>query len=164
MSNKLDDMYREIGSQIKKVRKNKSMTMNELAQKVDLSQSAISMIENGVRQPSLSTLSKFSEVLNYDFTKFLTSQSESFGSMEGSDLKVKSLDFELIMALKSFNSEISDPDINSAAQQTLINYVNELLNRDEVKEEIDLILKRTIKETLDKKQNELNKLYKQIGD
>lgn len=47
-------------------RKFRGMTLEVLAEKVDVSKAALSMIENGKSQPSASLLKKLSNVLNCD--------------------------------------------------------------------------------------------------
>ncbi|WP_078543642.1 helix-turn-helix domain-containing protein [Litchfieldia alkalitelluris] len=164
MSKKPEEMYVELGRQIKMARKNKKMTMNDLSQKVDLSQSAISMIENGVRYPSLATLAKFSEVLEHDFSEFISTPTEPLEKSEKVDIEMEMLGFQLVLSLKEFKSDYNDPEINTAVRQTFVAYLQKLFNKEEFSDELKEILKRTIKDTLDKKQSEIDKLYNQINE
>ena len=61
---------------IREARKEKALTMKELAQKVGVVESAISMYENGKREPDYSTLVKIADVLNVS-TDFLLCRSNT---------------------------------------------------------------------------------------
>lgn len=50
-----------LGSTIKTYRRNKKITLKELAEKVGITASFLSDIENGKKQPSVETLSKLAE-------------------------------------------------------------------------------------------------------
>lgn len=62
---------------IRDARKEKALTMKELAQKVGVVESTISMYENGKREPDYSTLVKIADVLNVS-TDFLLCRSNTF--------------------------------------------------------------------------------------
>lgn len=49
---------------VERLRKEQGMTQNQLAEKVNVTQQAISMIENGYRIPSMKLLVKIAKVLN----------------------------------------------------------------------------------------------------
>ena len=53
-----------------KARKNKNLTMAEVAAKSNISESYYSMIENGNRDVSVKTAKKIAKVLGFDWTKF----------------------------------------------------------------------------------------------
>jgi len=161
---KTDEMYQELGRQIKMARKSKKMTMNELSQKVGLSQGAISMIENGVRNPSLSTLAKFSEVLGCDFSQFISNPLEQLEQSEEANLHIQMLGFQLDLTLKDFKSDYNDPEINNAVQEAFLVYLQKLFDKEEFSGELRELIKRTMKNALDKKQSEINKMYNQIID
>lgn len=164
MNNEETNNVYQIGSHIKKVRKEKKMTMNDLAMRVGLSQSAISMIENNIRHPTLATLNKFSEALDFDFSKLLSSQTNSIENTTSVNLELSAVDFQMSFSIKEFKSEINDDEINNAVQNTFIHYLQQLLSNENVKIGIEKEIKKTIKETLDKKQFELQKLYEKISE
>src|SRR5688572_23425865 len=53
-----------LGATIKKLRKQKNMTQDSFADKCDITQTYLSLIENNQKEPNLSTLKKISEKLN----------------------------------------------------------------------------------------------------
>lgn len=59
-----------IGQKIRNVRKEKGLTIEELAQKIEVSQSMVSQIERGQANPSLDTLWKVSHVLGTPIFSF----------------------------------------------------------------------------------------------
>jgi transcriptional regulator with XRE-family HTH domain len=61
-----------VGSKIKKVRKENSLTQKELADLLFSTQAEIHRIETGQRQIDISRLVKFSKVLNRDIVYFLS--------------------------------------------------------------------------------------------
>lgn len=52
------------------------MTQKELAQKIDLTQTAVCFIESGVRKPSVKTAKKIAAVLGFDWTEFYREEDE----------------------------------------------------------------------------------------
>ncbi|MCK6511910.1 helix-turn-helix transcriptional regulator [Myxococcota bacterium] len=54
----------EIGTRIRELRKRRGWTIQDLADKVDLTKGSISNIERGIKQPSLDTLAKIAEVFS----------------------------------------------------------------------------------------------------
>ena len=53
----------DLGTTIKKLRKQKDMTQEKFATKCDITQTYLSQIENNQKEPNLSTLKKISETL-----------------------------------------------------------------------------------------------------
>ena len=54
----------DLGSVIKKIRKQKELTQNEFASLCGITQTYLSQIENNLKEPILSTLKSISEKLN----------------------------------------------------------------------------------------------------
>jgi transcriptional regulator with XRE-family HTH domain len=54
----------DLGSAIKKIRKQKEMTQEVFASKCEITQTYLSQIENNQKEPNLSTLKKIGETLN----------------------------------------------------------------------------------------------------
>mgnify|MGYP006288169645 CR=1 FL=1 len=67
MTNSVDN----IGNKISMIRKNKNISQRELAQKANLSQSFISHLEHGKRNPTLNTLQSIAHALDIPLNKFL---------------------------------------------------------------------------------------------
>ena len=61
----------EIGKKISRMRKYKKISQKTLAQKSNLSQSFISHLEQGKRNPTINTIQKISQGLNIPLNKFL---------------------------------------------------------------------------------------------
>ena len=61
--NEEENLFKAIGSKIKKLRSSKNLTLKDLADQTGLSVSLLSQIEHGKISPSLSTLMKLSKVL-----------------------------------------------------------------------------------------------------
>lgn len=58
-----------LGNNIKKYREMNKMTQTELAEKLNLSQNAISQYEKGDRDPSTQTIYRLCEILQIDFNE-----------------------------------------------------------------------------------------------
>lgn len=70
----------KIGDQIRKLRKEKRLTMEQLAKKINSSQSAISMYENGHREPDYDTLQNLAEALDVPVSSLFGESIEVPGS------------------------------------------------------------------------------------
>ncbi|MEG2928348.1 MAG: helix-turn-helix domain-containing protein [Oscillospiraceae bacterium] len=66
-------MDEQIGKLIKQVRKNKKITLNDLAGKSGLSVSYISTVERGVNSPTIANLQKICRCLNITFNELISS-------------------------------------------------------------------------------------------
>lgn len=66
----------KIGSQLRTVRKAKNITTQELANKVNISQSYISRFENGRAVPDIDMLEKILEALGTDLASFFSEDRE----------------------------------------------------------------------------------------
>lgn len=64
--------YKLIGLRIKKNRKAKNLTQEQLAEKLDVTVGYISQLKRGISKINLDTLGKISSVLNCEITTFLT--------------------------------------------------------------------------------------------
>lgn len=54
---------KQLGSKVKRLRKQKDLTQEQLADKIRVSSTYIGFIEQGVRNPSIATLDKIARVL-----------------------------------------------------------------------------------------------------
>lgn len=67
------NLYKYIGSRIKKIRKNKKVDQVYLSNKINLSRSSISNIETGKHQPSILIIYKIAHALDVKITDLLPS-------------------------------------------------------------------------------------------
>lgn len=103
----------EIGSRILHLRNTKGISQEELAQKIDISRSALSQIENGNRNIQLVELKSLSEILNFSMDEIM---SNDF-SFNLKDVATEtSTDNEI---------RISVPEINMEKFKNLILYILE---------------------------------------
>ena len=65
-----DGLVQRIGSRLKMLRKQREMTLNELARQAHLSPSLFSRIENGLTMPSIQTLQLIADTLKIDIGFF----------------------------------------------------------------------------------------------
>jgi transcriptional regulator with XRE-family HTH domain len=68
------EMWKSITQRIKALRKEQSITLDELAKKTGFAKSYLSQIENLKREPPISTLTKIAYVLNVDIIFLLTGE------------------------------------------------------------------------------------------
>jgi len=66
----MDKFYKNIGKRIRKLRKEKGISQEELAWKIGKSPNFIGLIERGKKRPSIETLRKISRVLNVPLKTF----------------------------------------------------------------------------------------------
>lgn len=75
-----DSVLRLIGARVRRIRKVKGMTQEQLAEKANTSHSYIGDLERGERNVTLQSLSKVSEALEVDFFELF--QYGKFGQIE----------------------------------------------------------------------------------
>lgn len=56
-------VFEKVGKNIEKIRKNRTMTQQDLAEKARIDLTTISELESGIRNPSLKTLSNIASAL-----------------------------------------------------------------------------------------------------
>lgn len=66
-----------IGKRIKQIRLSKKLTQDELAEKLELTKSYISKLENGVTIPNVSLLYSLADILNVSVHEFFIEQLKS---------------------------------------------------------------------------------------
>lgn len=69
--------YKKIGKRIQKVRYNKKLTQERLAEKAGITPVYVSQLERGAKQPSLSVLIHLAEALDISIEWLLTGNSRS---------------------------------------------------------------------------------------
>lgn len=88
--------YKAMGSRIQECRKNKKLTQEQMAEKLDISVSFISRVERGCVKVSLETLAKIATILEISPSYFID------GVVKVNDEYLKN---ELINATKSFDNK-----------------------------------------------------------
>jgi transcriptional regulator with XRE-family HTH domain len=61
-----------VGKKIKEIRKKKSLTIQDLAEKAGVSVGHISRLENGLKSPTISTLERLSKALDVPIVYFFS--------------------------------------------------------------------------------------------
>lgn len=105
-----------IGKKIMAFRKNKNMTIKELAELADVTPSLLSQIERGIANPSINTLKVIARVLEVPvFTFFVSTASVD-------DLVVRADDRKKILfpESKNFSYELLSPDLNGAIEMAMM--------------------------------------------
>lgn len=64
----------EVGKRIKELRKQKKWSQEELAERAGISQSALSAIERGAKQPTVETLNSICNALNISLADFFSAE------------------------------------------------------------------------------------------
>lgn len=149
-----------IGAQIKLHRKRLGMTMLELASKTGLSQGAISMIENGLRQATPQTLEKLSEVLQFALPE--QDQASHVQTSAPQVISVETLGFTFELEVKSFASDLKDEAVNHAVYHAFTAQLQQLLRQGDVLGAITHALQTALKEEAEKKEQEVKRLYDKI--
>jgi len=68
--NGMDKFYKNIGEKVRKIRKKKNISQEELAWKIGKSPNFIGLIERGKKRPSIETLREISRVLGVPLKTF----------------------------------------------------------------------------------------------
>lgn len=160
----ITDRYTLLGKKIKERRKEMKLTMTELAKRTDLSQSAISMIENGLRQSTLQTINRISEVLDYDFSQILVSndsaspgtKSEMPTQKRNSELTIQALQFNFSMQLVRNEPSLPDKEMNELITTTLLEELQTIFNEEQIRKRLEQRLSHVIKEEVERKKRELD--------
>ncbi|MFS0576652.1 helix-turn-helix domain-containing protein [Sporosarcina sp. 179-K 3D1 HS] len=160
----ISNRYITLGKKIKERRKELKMTMTELANKTDLSQSAISMIENGLRQSTLQTINRISEALGYDFSQILVSneptslekKSEMPSQKQNGELTIKALQFNFSMQLMRNEPSLPDHELNELITATVLEEVQSILYEEHTRKRLEQRLSHVIKEEVERKKRELD--------
>lgn len=74
-----------IGEKIKELRNSKLMSANKLSKEIGVSQSAISLLENGKNKPSFELLEKICDYFEISLSDFFAEESESKNNTDLSD-------------------------------------------------------------------------------
>ena len=180
MNHSEKELYEKIGRAIKETRKQFGYTMQDLAQRIDLSQSAISMIENGIRHPSMQTLTKLSQVLGVDFRKMLfdsnpkefplqtpldqSTRAEPTGRSVPKAFEIKASDFSAHLQIAKFECTIDEPDFHQPIYEALSKYIAQKLSDENIINELNALMKSVKKDIVLKKEEELIRLRRRLLD
>jgi len=74
---KNDSFSKELGSKLKFIRQKKKMSLKKLSQKVECSQSYLSMLENAKANPSVSRLKRITDELGITIIELLQTKNYS---------------------------------------------------------------------------------------
>lgn len=69
---------KKVSNILKSLRIREGLTQGELAEKLEMSRSAISMYERGEREPDFETLEKFADFFNVDMNYFTGTKEEGY--------------------------------------------------------------------------------------
>ena len=94
--------YKALGVKVKKVRNEKGMTQEELAEKCNLSTVYIGYVENAKRQIGLSALTNIADVLNIGLDYLVGSEDYSNNDelLKGCSNTQKQIIFEIVKSVK----------------------------------------------------------------
>lgn len=67
----MDEISKKLGQNIKRIREQKGMTQGDICRALNLDRGYISSIENGKRNPTLSTLKKLADALKISVDELL---------------------------------------------------------------------------------------------
>nr|WP_279665276.1 helix-turn-helix transcriptional regulator [Ectobacillus ponti] len=151
-----------MGQRIKERRKELGLTMTEVANETNLSQSAISMIENGLRQPTLQTITRLSQVLQYDFAQLLTmNQTTPVYTEEKADqgandvLQIEALQFQLPLQLLSIPQPLPDEELNRLVVSALLQEAQKIFQEEQVQKRLEQAVAHVLQADIERKQREL---------
>ncbi len=68
---RMDEISKKLGENLRRIRKEKGMTQERICDILDLDRGYISSIENGKRNPTLSTLKKLADALKIPVDELL---------------------------------------------------------------------------------------------
>ena len=93
---------------LKRIRKSKGLTMKQLGEMTDVSESMIQMVEAGTRSPSFELLLKLGEALNCSVDELLGTKKEPANDIDGSnsdDVVVTDKDLRFLTWFRSLSPE-----------------------------------------------------------
>ena len=67
----MDEIFKRLGQNLKRIREEKGMTQGDICRALDIDRGFISSIENGKRNPTVSTLKKIADVLGVSVDELL---------------------------------------------------------------------------------------------
>lgn len=116
----------EIGKKIKSIREAKGMTAKEVISAVDMGAPMYSRIENGVNEPSLSTLEKIAKALGVTLADFFTD--------DGVESEISSYDGSLMEKIKAVDT-LSDEE-----KKTVFSIVDAFVSKKKLKDALSNLM------------------------
>lgn len=102
----------ELGENIKKIRIEKKLTLEELAAKIDSSSGTLSHIENGTRKPSFDMLERISDALETPLSSLVSKGNPSESEYKELNPKLRPIIDSLDRA-----GDLQDEDIDEISKQ-----------------------------------------------
>lgn len=100
--------YIQAGQLIRSLRREKNISMNELAQKLEVSQASISRIEGGIQEVNFTMLAKITEQFGIPLSEFFRRLEEKIDTkiiINSTEQKSEDLNTELINLITSLSEE-----------------------------------------------------------
>ncbi len=94
----MENPYQQVGKRVRSYREQCGLTQAQLAEKTELSDNYIGLIERGLKQPSLHTLNRIAKVLEIELCELVKKAPE--GTEEAESLQ----QLRKLLNKKSFNS------------------------------------------------------------
>lgn len=116
----------DIGKNIKRIREAKGMTAKEVVSAVDMGAPMYSRIENGVNEPSLSTLEKIAKALGVKLADFFDTDDKL--------ADVNSYDASLMEKLKLIE------ELNEDEKKMVFSFVDALVGKKKLKDALSSVL------------------------
>ena len=67
----MDEIFKKLGQNLKRIREEKGMTQGDICRALDIDRGFISSIENGKRNPTLSTIKKIADAVGVSVDELL---------------------------------------------------------------------------------------------
>jgi transcriptional regulator with XRE-family HTH domain len=92
-----------IGKKIKKLRNDRKMTQQELADEIGVSESTVSLYESDTRKPSFKALSRIAKVFDVTEAFFLNAEESNNGEIKNENIRMAARNME----------KLSDADVQT---------------------------------------------------
>jgi transcriptional regulator with XRE-family HTH domain len=101
---KINDMTNNVAEKIKRLRKSKGFSQDDMAERMHISQSAYARIETGESHSWAAHIEKLSEILEVKPEDFLTDETNSFSSLD----QLGGFAFQNVGTITTINSFLSE--------------------------------------------------------
>jgi len=101
---KINDMTNNVAEKIKRLRKSKGFSQDDMAEKMHISQSAYARIETGESHSWAAHIEKLSEILEVKPEDFLTDETNNFSSLD----QLGGFAFQNVGTITTINSFLSE--------------------------------------------------------
>lgn len=114
-----NDLQKEIGQKINKLRVDKKLSMRELGEKIGVSHAHISKLEKGINGPSVDLLEKIAQYFNIDISYFFSK--EEFTEAEQDIIQEQDLSLESLK--EKYNLEIDGKPASEEEIEEMIKHI-----------------------------------------